>query len=177
MLDKDAESYPAGTIKAYEFKAGDDNYYAVDAEHTSGEQYWGGYNKLIESLPSTTDKTEALKDYNGKYNTDEIIKALDEYTDMYDTTGAPASEACRARTFNGKQGFLPAAGQFYDFSTHKFEIDTLVAKFFLDNFVETDHWTSTQLANTVSWVLRWPSSSLSYSGRSTRHKVRAFFAL
>lgn len=177
VLDKDAGSYPAGTIKAYGFKAGDGNYYAVDAEAIPNRQYWGGYNKLIDSIESFTSEDEALKNYAGESNTTKIIEALKDYNDVY-TTGVPAAEACRARTFNGKQGFLPALGQFYDFWQYKEEVDQLASKFSLDVFqTDTYHWTSTQYSAIYSWDLRWNNGGRINGARRYLDHVRAFFAL
>lgn len=177
VLDKNAESYPSGTIKAYGFKANDGNYYAVDAEAIPDKQYWGGYNKLIDSLPEITNVNDASQDYNGEHNTTEIIKALKDYNDGY-ATGAPAAEACRARQFNGKQGFLPAIGQFYDFYGHKSEVTSLATKFILDEF-RTDyyHWTSTQYSVNYSWYLNWDYGYRGKIYRGNERRVRAFFAL
>ena len=176
VLNKNAEFYPAGTIKAYGFKAGDGNYYAVDVKAIPDELMWGGYKKLIESLPEI-DSTGILRDYNGEHNTDEIIKALTDYNDGY-STGAPAAEACRARTFNGKQGFLPAFGQFKDFGFYKSEVNTLAAKSSLDVFETSNkYWTSTQYANDYSWSLNWRTNTATNSSRVAKNIVRAFFAL
>ena len=178
VLDKNAEFYPVGTIKAYGFKAGDGNYYAVDAEEISGKlTSWGGYNKLIDSLESFTEESEAIKDYNGEYNTVEIIKALDGYNDGY-ATGAPAAEACRTKSFNGKQGFLPSLGQLYDFYSHKAEVDSLASKFSLDAFqTDYNYWSSTQYSANYSWGLRWNYGSRNDINRNYQRRVRAFFAL
>lgn len=177
VLDKNAESYPTGTIKAYGFKAGDGNYYAVDAEAIPNKKYWGGYNKLIEPLPQISSTSEASEDYNGEQNTNEIIKALKNYHDNF-TTGAPAAEACRAKSFAGRQGFLPALGQFYDFWQHKEEVDSLATKFSLDAFqTDTYHWTSTQYSAIYSWDLRWNNGGRSNGARRYQDRVRAFFAL
>lgn len=176
VLDKNAESYPAGTIKAYGFKAGDGNYYAVDAEAIPDSLMWGGYGKLIESLPAIGRET-AKKDYNGEHNTTEIIKALDGYNDGY-TIGAPAAEACRAKMLNGKQGFLPALGQFSDFLAYESEVNTLATKFFLDIFqMGFYYWTSNQFSAIKSWglLLRFDMSDSIF--RRNQYKVRAFFAL
>lgn len=177
VLDKDAESYPAGTIKAYGFKAGDGNYYAVDAEAIPDIQLWGGFNKLIDTLPAITDLVEASADYAGESNTTKIIEALKDYNDGH-TTGAPAAEACRAKSFNRKQGFLPALGQLYDFWQHKEEVDQLATKFSLDAF-QTDyfHWISTQYSSDNSWALLWNSGNRSFAYRTFQRRVRAFFAL
>ena len=177
VLGKDVDSYPAGTIKAYGFKAGDGNYYAVDAEAIPDRQYWGGYGKFIDSLPAIPLKSEAEEDYNGEHNTDEIIKALADYNDGY-TTGAPAAEVCRARQFNGRKGFLPTLGQFNDFFSHKSEVDSLATKFSLDAFpTDSDHWTSTLYSEYDSWVLHWSGGYISYDNRNYQMRVRAFFAL
>lgn len=176
VLDKTADSYPAGTIAAYGFKAGDGNWYAVDAEAIPNRQYWGGYNKLIESLPEITNATEALQDYNGEQNTTEIITALTGYNDHY-ATGAPAAEACRAKTFNGKQGFLPAFGQLYDFYKYKTEVESIAIKFSLDVFQVDYYWTSTQYSARESRSLHWRDGSWGVDYRSIQDCVRAFFAL
>ena len=177
VLDKNAESYPSGTIKAYGFKANDGNYYAVDAEAIPDTQQWGGFKKLIDSLESFTNVNKASEDYAGESNTTKIIEALADYDDGY-TTGAPAAEACRAKSFNGKRGFLPALGQLNDFYAHKSEVDSLATKFSLDAF-RTDyyHWTSTQYPAVGSWGLYWSGGSLGFNYRRYQGIVRAFFAL
>lgn len=178
VLDKNTDSYPAGTIKAYGFKAGDGNYYAVDAEAIPDVQYFGGYSKLIDSLESFKSANDASKDYAGELNTTKIIETLADYNDGY-TIGAPAAEACRAKSFNGKQGFLPALGQFYDFCcSYKSEVDLLALKFSLDAFpIDTYHWTSTQYSANYSWLLYWDNEYRYNFVRSAQRRVRAFFAL
>lgn len=176
VLDKNAESYPVGTIKAYGFKAGDGNYYAVDAEAIPDRQYWGGNNKLIDSLESFTDVNKASEDYAGESNTTKIIEALADYDDGY-TTGAPAAEACRAKSFAGRQGFLPALGQLYDFWQHKSEVDSLATKFSLDAFPKNYHWTSTQYSAIISWSLYWGNGGRNGNYRHFQRRFRAFFAL
>ena len=176
VLDKNAESYPSGTIKAYGFKANDGNYYAVDAEAIPDTQQWGGYDKLIDSLESFTDADKASEDYAGESNTTKIIKALADYDDGY-TTGAPAAEACRAKSFAGRQGFLPALGQFSDFYAHKSEVNSLATKFSLDAFPKDYHWTSTQYSAVSSWSLIWLEGSRGFDYRYNQRRVRAFFAL
>lgn len=182
VLDKNADSYPAGTIKAYGFKAGDGNYYAVDAENTLPDrQYWGGYDKLIESIPSISslDYDGARRYYNGEQDTTEIIAQLKDYNDGY-TTGAPAAEACRARTFNHKQGFLPSIGQLVDFHSHRSEVDSLATKFSLDPFPTVYyHWSSTVAQNDSkrSWYLFWGDNTIFVQFRSKLGWIRAFFAL
>lgn len=177
VLDKNADSYPSGTIKAYGFKAGDGNYYAVDAEAIPDRKFWGGYNKPIDSLESFTNASDAKEDYAGESNTTKIIEALAGYNDGY-TIGAPAAEACRARSLYGKQGFLPSLGQLYDFWQHKAEVDSLATKFSLDAFpTDYAHWTSTQLSIIISWLLDWSNGSLIDYGRYVQRRVRAFFAL
>lgn len=178
VLDKNADSYPAGTIKAYGFKAGDGNYYAVDVQKIPDRQYWGGYNKEISNILSTSDVQQASQDYNGEQNTTEIITQLKDYNDNY-TVGAPAAEACRARTFNGKQGFLPALGQLFDFYSYNSEINSLATKFSLDAFLgDYALWTSTQYSPINSWILDWDNNGNRYGNvRNYPGRIRAFFAL
>lgn len=182
VLDKNVDSYPAGTIKAYGFKAGDGNYYAVDTETISDYQEWGGFQKVINNVLLTEIESEALKDYRGEHNTIEILTQLNGYNDGY-IIGAPAAESCRARSFNGKQGFLPAIGQFYDFYSYKSEVDSLATKFSLDAFpTDKYYWTSTQWSTENSWNFGWRNGGISHGLRSTSVvgfglRVRAFFAL
>lgn len=169
VLDKNADSYPDGTIEAYGFQAGDGNYYAVRAKTVVNNPI--GDN--IESLSPITSLSEARKDYAGEKNTDKIIDELG-------TLSNNAAGVCRQCTLNGKPGFLPSLGQFYDFLEHFSEIESLITKFSLHKFVvASNHWTST-LASSASefWTINYgPSRTTNTSESFFTKAYRPFFTL
>ena len=68
---------------------------------------FGGFGKLIESIPTYINYSEAMLDFNGADNTPKIIAELEGYNDTY-VTGAPAAERCANFVFpNEKNGYLP----------------------------------------------------------------------
>lgn len=173
VLDKNVDSYPEGTIKAYGFQAEDGKYYAVDAQ-AIGTLPFGGYGKDIININYAGKRN----DYAGEHNTTEIIAQLTGHQ-SHGVTGAPAAEACRARTFNGKQGFLPALGQIVDFiNNHSQEVNQLQLKFSLDTFGESNdnYWSSTTTGRTNSYYISWGTGYSTYT-RFSALNVRAFFAL
>lgn len=174
VLDKNADSYPSGTIKAYGFKAGDGNYYAVDAEVIPDRKFWGGYYKPIDSLESFKNASDAKEDYAGESNTTKIIEALAGYNDGY-TTGAPAAEACRLRTFNGKSGYLPSAGELrYGIFLLREELNSLITKFNLEP-LDSTLWVSTQYNDKRAWSVSWETGQVANLPRSSSLTSRAFF--
>lgn len=86
--------------------------FVIAMQDVSGASFqWGGNNKTVSGIVTTTDRQIAQADYAGASNTDTIISALSGYNDSY-VTGAPAVEYCKAFTFpNGKKGYLGAAGE------------------------------------------------------------------
>lgn len=89
---------------------------------------WGGYNKNITGIKTTTSESDAITDFNGSANTDAIISQLKGTTDNYSRyyTGAPAAEYCRAYS-NGCKGagqwYLPAAGEMNQIVLNKAAIE------------------------------------------------------
>ena len=179
ILDKNADSYPSGTIKAFGFKAGDGNYYAVDVEPDGDAwYYWGGYGKLVNNVLISGILTEAQEDYAGESNTLEIINQLKDYNDGL-TTGAPAAEACRTRFLNGKPGFLPALGQLRDFYNHNNEVSLLISKFSLESLILfIEGWSSTQYSQSYSWYRdSRVQGGANRESRISQRNVLTFFAL
>ena len=136
---------------------------------------WGGYNKTISGIVTTTTQADAWKDFDGVGNTPKIIEQLSGYTDSRGITGAPAAEACTAYTFpSGQTGYLPASGEWdlaYDYKAAIVSAMTLID----GTEIKTDaYWNSTQHSNTNSWRTNWDSGTLSNGSKYVNHYVRAF---
>ena len=66
---------------------------------------WGGSQKTVTDIKTTTSGSDAITDFAGSDNTDAIISQLIGTTDSYSQyyTGTPAAEYCRAYS-NGCKG-------------------------------------------------------------------------
>lgn len=116
---------------------------------------WGTYGVLVSGTTTTTEFEVAIKDYNGKANTDAIIAQLG-------TSGEYAALFCKNYTFkNGKQGYLPAEGEWHEAYQYKTEIDacmkliggeSLGESFTSQNLYK---WASTQKNEYSSWSIQW----------------------
>lgn len=72
---------------------------------------------LIANITTTTNREEAMQDYNGKGNTDAVINQLGE-------SGAPLASYCKNYTFkNGAKGYMAALGEVNEILTNITEID------------------------------------------------------
>lgn len=137
---------------------------------------WGGYNKTVSGIVTTTEISIAKADYAGASNTDTIISELNGYNDSY-VTGAPAAEYCKAFTFpNGKMGYLGAAGEWQTALDNKTAIVSALSK--CGGSVMKDfYWTSTQSGSNSSWAVYWNVNQLSNPNKSGDYFVRAFTTL
>ena len=138
---------------------------------------WGGYDKTITDIVTTTSSATAVLDYDGTGNTLKIIEQLSGYTDSKGTVGAPAAEACAAFTFpNGKKGYFPALGEWtgvYNNKTAVVSAMTLIGGTAINGY----YWSSTQSDSDSSWRLYWIDGLLSYTSKNGSRYVRAFAAL
>lgn len=138
---------------------------------------WGGYNKTVPDIVTSTSSATALLDYDGIGNTPKIIEYLAGTNDGY-VDGAPAAEACAAFTFpNGKKGYLPALGEWqgaYNNKTAVVSAMTLIGGTAIKNDY---YWSSTQYRSTGSWYLDWYDGSLGSNNKNLDNYVRAFAAL
>lgn len=113
---------------------------------------WGDNSKLISGITTTLGQAEAILDYNGKAQTDVIIKALGDAT--YPTAYGYLSYAakyCKEYVFpNGKNGYLGAAGEWQVFLNNKDEILNALLK--CGHSLEVyAFWTSTQADSSSAW--------------------------
>ena len=136
---------------------------------------WGGYNKTISGIVTSTSSSTAVLDMDGIGNTPKIIEQLDGYTDSQGVVGAPAAEACAAYTFpSGQTGYLPALGELdlaYYHNTAIVSVMTLIGGTALNSY---SYWSSTQQNNYYHWALNWSNGYLRSYDKGSYCRVRAF---
>jgi len=122
---------------------------------------WGGYNKTVTGIKTTTSESEAITDSAGSANTDAIISQLKDTPDGYSQyyIGAPAAEYCRAYS-NGCKGagqwYLPAAGEYNQIVLNKIAIEEALTAISGELFSSPDYeWTSTQYSSYNAWWYDW----------------------
>ena len=144
---------------------------------SEGTFAWGGYNKLISGIVTTTTQAGALKDFDGAGNTSKIIEQCAGYTSQ-SITGAPAAEACAAYIFpSGQTGYLPALGEWDLAYDHKAAIGsamTMIGGTAMKSGFAENYWSSTQYSGYSSWYQSWDNGSVNYNGKDYNGYVRAF---
>ena len=144
---------------------------------SSSRLRWGGYNKTVPDIVTSTSSTTALLDYDGIGNTPKIIEYLAGTNDSY-VDGAPAAEACAAFTFpNGKKGYLPALGEWQGAYNNKTAVVSAMTLIGGTAIQSGYYWSSTQYASHTGWTPRWSTGSLVSYSKDTVQYVRAFAAL
>lgn len=143
---------------------------------SSSTRAWGGYNKTISDIVTTTSSATAILDYDGIGNTPKIIEQCAGYTSQ-SVTGAPAAEACAAFTFpNGKKGYLPALGEWkgaYNNKTAVVSAMTLIG----GTALKYSYWSSTQYNSAHNWNQSWNDGNEGHNAKYSKYNVRAFAAL
>lgn len=152
--------------------------FVISKEQSSTALAWGGYNKTITDIVTSSSNSTAVLDNDGAGNTPKIIEQCNGYTSS-GITGAPAAEYCAGYTFpNGKTGYLGALGEWkaaYDNKTKVNSAMTLIG----GTAIPTDnyHWTSTQCSSGSSWGLYWLNGYMNYYSKNGTLYVRAFCLL
>ena len=129
---------------------------------------WGGYNKTVTGIKTTTSESDAITDFAGSTNTDAIISQLKGTTDSYSSfyTGAPAAEYCRAYSNGCKkagQWYLPAAGEMNQIVLNKAAIEEALTAISGELFSSPGHeWTSTQYNSYSAWYSDWSDEYFYY---------------
>ena len=135
---------------------------------------WGGYNKTISGIVTTTTQADALKDFDGIGNTPKIIEQCAGYTNN-NITGAPAAEACAAYTFpSGKKGYLPALGEWDLAYDHKAAIVSAMTLIGGTEIQSDVYWSSTQNNSTRNWHSYWDNGNMNYNPKNYAFCVRSF---
>lgn len=144
---------------------------------SSSTLMWGGYNKTVPDIVTSTSSATAVLDYDGAGNTPKIIEYLAGTNDGY-VDGAPAAEACAAFTFpNGKKGYLPALGEWKGAYNNKTAVVSAMTLIGGTAISSNYYWSSTQYYSNYSWYLYWDDGTLTYNRKTYDRYVRAFAAL
>lgn len=144
---------------------------------SSSNLQWGGYNKTITDIVTTTSSSTAVLDMDGIGNTPKIIEQCEGYTNS-NITGAPAAEACAVFTFpNGKKGYLPALGEWQGVYNNKTAVVSAMTLIGGTAIQSNSYWSSTQYNSSYSWSLFWYNGYLGYNYKDNYYCVRAFAAL
>lgn len=149
--------------------------FVIAKQNTSASSLqWGGYKKELTSIPAISSKNNALLDFDGAGNTPKIMAELAGYNDTY-VTGAPAAEACANFIFpNGKNGYLPALGEWNLAYANKTAISDAMAKCGGTAIKSDCYWSSTQDSANGSWDLSWNIGLISNYYKLNSLYVRAF---
>lgn len=121
----------------------------VIQEKTYDWKEWGTQKQLVEGATVANTARDAMNDYNGKANTEAIIKALG--------TKAIAASICTSFTFkNGKKGYLMSAGEAAEIYSNKDKISYLFDMLSPSpNFSKSNTWwTSTQCDDDNVWIIQ-----------------------
>lgn len=138
---------------------------------------WGGYNKNIPGIVTSSAHATVLLDFDGAGNTTKIIDYLTGTNDG-SVDGAPAAEACSAYVFpNGKKGYLPALGELKVAYNNKTNINSAFALIGGTELLNSYYWSSTLNSTIHSWVFTWSNADLYYFTRNYECIVRAFTTL
>lgn len=144
---------------------------------------WGGYGTDVIGLKNYSVGSQGLYDtFDGKENTDAIIKQLAGVKDTQGTIGSPAAEAARgykACTLEA-DGLddttlwnLPALGELMLISKYILDINELISSMFgVQNIIKSDwYWSSTECSATNSWMMSLTTGGFFNNPRATGYRV------
>lgn len=120
----------------------------VIQENTYDWKEWSTQKQLVEGATVASTASDALNDYNGKANTEAIIKVLG--------SKAIAASICNDFTFkNGKNGYLMSAGEAQEIYSNKTEISSFFEALSPspDFSKSNTWWTSTQCDGDNVWII------------------------
>lgn len=153
---------------------GEHDFVIAKKDASASSLRWGGYKKELTSIPAISSKDNALLDFDGAGNTPKIMAELAGYNDTY-VTGAPAAEACANFIFpNGKNGYLPALGEWNLAYANKTAIDDAMTKCGGIAIKSNHYWSSSQCSANYSWYLACDTGIVSSYIKNTSISVRAF---
>lgn len=137
---------------------------------------WGGYNKTITDIVTSSSSSKAVLDNDGAGNTPKIIEQCSGYTDSsYNITGAPAAEGCASYTFpNGKTGYLGALGEWKAVYDNKTKVNSAMSLIGGTSIGINSYWTSTQYDRYHSWSLYCDNGHMNDYYKDLSTYVRAF---
>ena len=148
----------------------------IAKKDAAGGRFWG-YNlagKNLSALDDRTDNESAMADFDGKNNTDIIIKAYSEYNVAMDS-----GDMCKVlETYNTSsdgEGFtdwyVPAAGQLWEINDYLADINIYLQSIGGENLT-SDYFSSSELDNGRGWCVSFSGNFLSYYGKNSGLSVR-----
>lgn len=152
--------------------------FVIAKEESSSRLAWGGYNKTLTDIVTSSASSVAVLDNDGAGNTPKIIEQCNGYTSS-GVTGAPAAEYCASYTFpNGKTGYLGALGEWQAAYNNKTKVNSAMSLIGGTSFnTSSYYWSSTQYSSGGSWILYWDGGGLYNYYKDYTYCVRAFCLL
>ena len=120
--------------------------------------YWASSSSNITGIVETTDKAVAMNDFNGKGNTNAIIRQLG--------SAALSANYCRNFNFpNGQNGYLGSLGEWDIIRRNKTKIVSALSKCGGEEMSYYYH-TSTGRDATSVWAVYWSDASIDFIGQT-----------
>lgn len=146
--------------------------FIIAPEDVSTSAAWGTYGTSVSGAYNTTSESMAEADYAGQANTAAIIS-------QDTSTSNKAADYCNSYTFkNGKSGYLPAFGEWYQAYYNKSAVNTAMSKIG-GTAMNTSYyyWSSTQYSSGRAWKLDWGYGRVYNTSKYDSYYVRAFCAI
>lgn len=152
--------------------------FVISKEQGSGA--YGGYNKLIKNIVTSSTSSIAVLDNDGIGNTPKIIEQCSGFTSQ-NVTGAPAAEYCANYTFpNGKTGYLGSLGEWQAVADNKTKVVNAMSLIGGTTLYEDYYYyycSSTQQDSLYAWALYLKFGTPQYNSKYSNMAVRAFCSL
>lgn len=144
------------------------------------KEYWGANGIIVNGVTTSTDKSIALKDFNGIGNTDSIVANVTSSDGYFTKEPWSAAALCRKFTFpNGRNGYLGAVGEWNLVQGLIDSINSLMSaiggtQISVSGSSSSLYWTSTQANETSAWRWQFSSKDASTLTKENTLRVRAF---
>ena len=126
--------------------------------------YWASDKSLLSDVVTTTNATDAKKDYAGQANTAAMLAVN------------PIAKACNDYTFkNGKTGYLMSCGEAQALLDNKDAVVEALSKIG-GTSITSSYWTSTQYSSNNAWYMYWSFGLVSFTDKLSYNYVRAVCA-
>ena len=126
--------------------------------------YWASDKSLLSDVVTTTNATDAKKDYAGQANTAAMLAVN------------PIAKACNDYTFkNGKTGYLMSCGEAQALLDNKDAVVEALSKIG-GTSITSSYWTSTQYSSNYAWYMYWSFGLVSFTDKLSYNYVRAVCA-
>ena len=145
---------------------------ALDVAHPYSQ--WGNPEYQIDGITTTYSESEAIVDYDGKWQTETILVSKNAGTNIDTKT---AAYYCYYFTFpNGNDGYLGAAGEWKAVFYNKEAIYSAMEKLGT-YFGHNNYWTSTQVDYGYSWSISMASGRMTIDHKTYKTAALPFTTL